>query len=175
MTDDADDLVRHVHFANEIRHRSVTPQFIGRPPTRNDETKKIRVLERLDPDSWRYLEPMLTANRVEIETGAHNIRPPFFEPHERHIVLEVFHTLSNEDSDPFASEFHGSCQCNRRAPVNSIELKTSDWKVRGSRTFQSDGLFQWLEHVTGNIVPYQFALAEPSLCCVPEMESNVYT
>src|SRR5215203_211109 len=102
MTYDANDLIGTVHLFHESRHCSVSPKLVRSPATRDEEAEQIGPLERIDSHRRRDLQPMLAANRVQVQSSAHHVDSFFLESHHRREVLEILNPFGDEYRDAFS-------------------------------------------------------------------------
>lgn len=106
VTDDADDLVRVVHLADEILDGVVSPKFVGCPSAGENNARQVSALQCIDADCRRDHESVLSRHGLEIESGADDVGALLFEAHDGDVVLEIFNAICNQDGDAFAGKVH---------------------------------------------------------------------
>ena len=85
VADDTDNLSSRIHLFDQIRYNFVSPQFVRRPATRNDQAIQIVTLQRIDGYIRGDFKSILSDNRIKAYSCPNNFSTFFLQSHKWHV------------------------------------------------------------------------------------------
>jgi len=84
----------------------VPSHLIGSPPAGHNKRKQVAGLERLNRCRRRYLQSILSTQRLTFDAGWYDFNTFFLQAHHRDIKLQIFDALCNEDRNSLSGSPH---------------------------------------------------------------------